>query len=673
MKKILSFLTLCLGLCIVSCYDDATLWERIEALESAKIATINEQVAAIKVSIAELEAVDKELHAAIAALEEEDENLGADIDSLRAKGAALDGRIDELKSYVEEELSATTDWVNATFSTLEQYQTTCDELAAVKVLIAELEVSFAQAISDAVAASETSIRNWVNEQLVGYWTIAETQAKLDTIKNGTSVEIAAIKADLNTAKEELTTAYKNEISKAISDSEGNLSKEIDDINSDLNKKMGAIEARLQTIEEIFNHLTREFAIVFDDTEIGVVAGGATVVDYTIIGATETTIVKAFGQNGWSAKVNAESYDKGTITVKAPNPVTEDEIIVLAYDGERRTIMSTINFVYGYVVPSQSVVEFGTDADTVSIELTSNLEYEVLIPTTAQDWLSVVEPEATRAATTETISFACKACVSGIRKAVVSFVDKAGVVVSTMAFVQQGSAIEVTLTEAGNLLETVGIDVFRDIKGLVVNGPLNGTDIRHIRQMGNLSYINMANARIVEGGEAYKTGNYTQKDVIGREMFYDAQVLTKDCEVILPADVTRIESFAFGWCSGVLTISFPKALEVIGHSAFAGVSLKDIIFPDGLKEIGIMAFYAATIGSDKLVIPESVEIIDDDAFADLRSVFKEVHLKALPKVVGENLFTEEIYNTTTLYIPKGAYNECCMTDFGRFKNIVEVKF
>ena len=109
MKKALSFFALCVCLCIVSCYDDAALWERIEALESTKIATINEQVAAIKVSIAESEAVDKELDAAIAALEKEDENLGADIDSLRAKGAALDERIDELKSYVEDELSATTD------------------------------------------------------------------------------------------------------------------------------------------------------------------------------------------------------------------------------------------------------------------------------------------------------------------------------------------------------------------------------------------------------------------------------------------------------------------------------------------------------------------------------------------------------------------------------------
>ena len=435
MKKALSFFALCVYLCIVSCYDDAALWERIEALESTKIATINEQVAAIKVSIAELEAVDKELDAAIAALEKEDENLGADIDSLRAKGAALDERIDELKSYVEDELSATTDWANATFSTLVQYQATCDELAAIKVLIAELEVSLTQAISDAVAASETSIKNWVNEQLTGYWTIAETQARLDTIKSSASVEIAAIKADLNTAKEELTTAYQNEISKAISDSEGKLSKKIDEVNSALDKKIGAIESRLDAIEEKLDNIMREFAIVFDDTEIGIVPGGISSVNYTITGATETTTVKAFGQNGWSAKVLSAGVDKGTIVVEAPDPITDDEIIVLVCDGEFSSIMSTVNFVTGIATLSQKVVEFGSEADTVSIMLTSNLEYDFSIPYEAQSWLSVVEP-ATRFIKTDTLSFACaKYSEIGIRKASVIFYDVYGMPVDRITFVQ----------------------------------------------------------------------------------------------------------------------------------------------------------------------------------------------------------------------------------------------
>ena len=89
----MSFLALCLG--FVSCYDDTAIWERFEALETTRIATIDQQVESIKSSIADLEATDKELDAAIAALikenDERDEQFQADIDSLKAKDRLANG------------------------------------------------------------------------------------------------------------------------------------------------------------------------------------------------------------------------------------------------------------------------------------------------------------------------------------------------------------------------------------------------------------------------------------------------------------------------------------------------------------------------------------------------------------------------------------------------------
>ena len=700
----LSFLALCLG--VVSCYDDTALLERIEALETTKIATINQQIDAIKGSITDLEATDKELDAAIAAiikedaerddhikslndsivelqatdeaiqaeiaamtqtlqsliaqdaefeaqiteienaiaelravdaalqaeidaiketlqaLAERDERFQADVDSLKVKDAALEVRIKELKAYVDAELASTKDWANATFSTLEQYQATCDELAAIKVLIAEQEASIKQALADAIATSENSIKEWVNEQLTGYWTIAETQAKLDTIKANTDQEVAAIKADLNTAKEELTAAYQSEIAKAITDSEGKLSAKIDEINSALDKRIGAIEARLDAIEEklkVLDTLTREFAIVFDDTEIGIVPGGKSSVSYTITGATESTTVKAFGQGGWIATVSSDVTDKGTIIVTAPDPITESEIIVLAYDGEYRTVMSTLNFAKGYATPSQTAVEFGAEADTVSIELTSNLDYEVSIPIEAQSWLSVVEPSATRAVTTKSISFACTECTGGIRKATVSFVDQAGVAVSTMSFIQQGSAVEVTLTEAGTLLEAIGQDVYKEIKGLIIHGPINGTDVLAIRRMKNLTYLNMENARIVAGGEAYYTdGNkkyFTENDIVGDYIFYGAPSFEEgNIEVILPKGVTSIGSWAFSFCCSLTDITIPKGVTSIGEHAFRYCSgLTAINIPEGVTSIGDYAFYDCS-NLTAISIPEGVTSIGYNAFS-----------------------------------------------------------
>ena len=87
-------------------------------------------------------------------------------------------------------------------------------------------------------------------------------------------------------------------------------------------------------------------IIFDDNDFAILPGGSATVGYTIVGATEKTVVKALGQNGWSAKVTPNGVDKGSITVQAPDPLTEDEIIVLVYDGEYRTIMRSLNFVAG---------------------------------------------------------------------------------------------------------------------------------------------------------------------------------------------------------------------------------------------------------------------------------------------------------------------------------------
>jgi len=670
MKKTFSLLTLCLGLCCVSCYDDTALVQRIEALETTQIASINEQIGAIESSIADLEATDRELDAVIKVLEGQDAALQADVEELKAADAALDDRIAELKAYAEAELASTKDWTSATFATLEQYEATCAEVAAVKVLIDDLATSLKQSIADAVAASEAGLKDWVNEQLTGYWTIAETQAKLDGLRGDAEKEFAAIEADLRTAADELTAAYKSAIAEAIATSDGKLSTKIDEVNAALEKKIADIEARLTAVEEKLAVLTREFAITFNDTEIGIVAGGVTSVGYTIIGATDKTTVKAFGQNGWSARVVPDGTDKGTITVIAPDPITEDEIIVLVYDGEYRTIMSTVSFAKGYATPSRAAVELGAEADTVSIELTSNLSCHVSIPEDAQSWLSVVEPDATRAVRTETIHFACTECIGGIRKATVTFADDAGVAISTMVFVQQGSAVEVTLTEAGTLESKIDASLYRDIKGLVINGPINGTDIPIIRKMINLEILDMSNATIVAGGDAYVENYYTEDDVIGDYMF--ARVGLK--EVILPSTVARIGEYAFLECKSLESINIPSSVKEIGVSAFwDAYALKFFTLPEGLEVIGDVSLGSSEV-LESLVIPSTVKYIGANAFTF--ASIGEIHLKALPETlteIHENIFgycQTNVYDEAILYIPKGTLDAYSGTDFGRFKNIVE---
>lgn len=704
MKKLLSLLTLCMSLCCVSCYDDSPILERLDALEKTAIASINEQISAIKSSLTSLETVDKALKATIQSLEAKDGTLQSEIEGLKTKLSAMEAndlvteseiaslklsiqaledkdkaiieeledltkadstllvKVDDLTKYLNDELTTNKNWANATFSTLEQHDSLCVVLVGIETSINNLEKELSKALSDAISESEESIKRWVNEQLTGYWTIAETEAKLDTLKANHDTEIASIKEELKTTADDLTTAYKDAIAEAIEDSEGRLSTKIDDVNTALEKKISDIDARLAAVEEKLKDLTREFAIVFDDNEVGILAGGTTSVGYTITGATDKTTVKALGQNGWSAKVTPNGTDKGTITVTAPNPMSNDEIIVLVYDGEFRTIMSTINFVTGVVTPSQTAVELEAEAGTVNITVTSNLNYEISIPENAKDWLSIVETKSTK---TETVTFAYTANEFSIRRAEVSFVDDADNIITKVSIIQQGSATEVTLSQAGTLVDVLGEDIYRNVKYLIINGPINGVDVMYLNRMLDLTSLDLSNAEIMTGGNDQY---YTYNDCIPSRMFDYSDNLEV---VILPKSAKSIGDLAFYDCSNLRELSLPTELEDIGNSAFSGCrKLQTITFPKKLLSIGIGSFSSCS-GLIGIELPESLNSIGRQSFYGCISL-STIRIHNI-QYIGTGIFEgldNSIYENATLYIPKGTKGFYSTTDFGRFINIIE---
>ena len=709
MKKSLLLLTLCMGLCCVSCYDDSALVERIDALEKNVIASINEQISAIKVSITSLEAVDAELKSTIKALEAKDATLQGDIDELKEADASLETKIGELKTYVDDEISNTEDWATATFATLEQYDSLCVVLTGIETSISELKEEFTKNLSDAISNSEESMKGWVNEQLTGYWTIAETQARLDTLKQTHNEDVEKLYTDLADAKEEMTEAYTTAISTAIEELDGKLSDKITKINDELTKRVNDIEDRLSAIEDTLKNLTRDFSIAFDDYDIGILAGGTTSVGYIITGATEKTTVKALGQNGWNAKVTPNGTDKGKITVTAPDPLTEDEIIVLVYDGEFRTIMSSINFVTGVVTPSQTAVELEAEAGTVDITVTSNLNYKVSIPEEAKDWLSVVQTKSTN---TETITFAYTENEFTVRRADISFVDEADNKITKVSIIQQGSATEVTLSEAGKLLDALGVDLYKSIKSLKINGPINGLDIITINRMSNLRFLNLEDASIVEGGE-YESGFLAEDNTIGALMFGEKSHFE---EIILPNSVTSISGSAFIWNTKIKKVSIGENTLNLGDYAFQGCTeLSVVIFNNKLQRIGENAFSHCssieslslphsliefghyTFGScsslKEISIPESVTIIKDQAFNYCRSLksitlppsiqaieeyafshcdnLTEIHIKSLPSTLTSisSQMSDNLANVS-IYIPEGTYDDYYATPLGNFKQLIE---
>ena len=120
-------------------------------------------------------------------------------------------------------------------------------------------------------------------------------------------------------------------------------------------------------------------------------------------------------------------------------------------------------------------------------------------------------------------------------------------------------ITIKLDEAGTLPDKIGSSRMYTITNLKLVGEINGTDLRMIREMagrnhydysteGNLSVLDLSEAKIVEGGDYYLNNNhyyhYTSNDEIGYYAFKGCSRLTS---INLPAGITEIGGSAFSDC------------------------------------------------------------------------------------------------------------------------------
>ncbi|MBO5223690.1 MAG: hypothetical protein J6C23_04170, partial [Clostridia bacterium] len=158
----------------------------------------------------------------------------------------------------------------------------------------EITSAYTAAISSAISTSETSIKAWVNETLAdGYYTIAQIDAKISALNiNDTEVkdDIAALETALETAKTDLTNAYKAAITEAIDDNNGvidtNIENAISTAKSELNASITAIELRVETLETKFEEHNDKIAELEQkvedlETKVNCLMGVHVVESYTI--------------------------------------------------------------------------------------------------------------------------------------------------------------------------------------------------------------------------------------------------------------------------------------------------------------------------------------------------------------------------------------------------------
>ena len=368
----------------------------------------------------------------------------------------------------------------------------------------------------------------------------------------------------------------------------------------------------------------KFAIAFDTTDIAILNGGESkTISYTITDATKNTVVKAIAQDGWKVKVDATSTDKGTITITAPNPIVESEILVFANDGSYRTVMVSLNCMQGQINIADNSINATSAGGTQEIKLTTNLDYTIEIPEDAQSWLSLA-PE-TRALREDTIVFEVTANEGMQRYTTVALKDEQGKILQTIIFRQLGTCTEVHVETKGELEnELAGYD-YANIESLKITGVLNDVDFLFIyRMMPNLKNLDIAEVNItaLPIQAFYKSTNVENLILpntlitIGEEMFYQSKLKT----VVIPANATTIGNSAFEQCASLISIDIPANVETIGTAVFKDCSsLATVTFENGSQLKTIEGGYPSSgtfadcTALTSIEIPASVETIEAAAF------------------------------------------------------------
>ncbi len=372
---------------------------------------------------------------------------------------------------------------------------------------------------------------------------------------------------------------------------------------------------------------KELTITFNKTgEIVVMPGSSQTINYTLTGATSKTIVKALGQGGWTAKVKAINTTSGTITITAPDPMTDDEILVLVYDGENTTIMSYIYCVQGVINITNNYYDIPATGETKEISLSTNINYSVYIPTEAKTWITQ-QQSLGRALRNETLTFVIAPNTGGERSATIELRDNSGKTIETIVFKQAVYALNINVTTAGTLKEQMTEDDLKNVRELKIKGTLNATDFETITKSISsltkldLSEVNLSKLPLMAFSEATNIKSIILPDnliEINEQDFYRCTSLES---IIIPDGVTIIKEKAFEGCTSLASIDIPANATEIRSGAFKNCTkLQTVNIPinsnltkiEGFTDDGV---FQGCTSLSSIDIPANTEVISHYAFHD----------------------------------------------------------
>lgn len=243
--------------------------------------------------------------------------------------------------------------------------------------------------------------------------------------------------------------------------------------------------------------------------------------------------------------------------------------------------------------------------------------------------------------------------------------------------QTGEAV--VLTEAGTLDEAIGEQEKYQFTTLNIAGPLNGTDIRYLRDImgtdisgestnGRLQYLNLNDATIVAGGSSYDGQRFTADNTVGQGMFANCIWLQ---ELTLPVGVTTVERNAFENCLSLSVLHFsPSLAQLMPSEGCTKLSVMDIPAdnPAFKCDNGILydrrmtklIWYPEGKTEETFQVPSTVTAIGEYAFFSSR--LQHIELPLSVKNIGQEAFASSAIRSMVLpdnisLIPHACFQHC----------------
>lgn len=181
---------------------------------------------------------------------------------------------------------------------------------------------------------------------------------------------------------------------------------------------------------------QNFALVIKADEIGIKAGETINVEYSLISA-DNAIVRALPENGYTVKVNPISATKGQLSITAPSPVVDASILIVAVNGNGVMSGKILSIAEGKLDVKADATPVPAEGGSVTVEITTNLDYEIVIPEAAKTWITLVETKALR---TDNVTFSVAQNTEATQRTAEVEVRVDGAKVQSFNIVQQAKVV-----------------------------------------------------------------------------------------------------------------------------------------------------------------------------------------------------------------------------------------